>query len=244
VHAISGGPDIMPDSGFDILPEHRAVHAGVTPRVLGHILTGPIAIAGAEPGDMLEVRILDIAFRQDWGWNVIRPPMGALLDDFPERRLLHIPIDRGAGWRGCRGGSSYRWRRSSGSWEWGVHAVSTDAQFGGWIFDRRWRGLRHGTRNRALEHLRTGHPQAGSARHVARRDPTHVITMGIDSSLGGAAKQALREMIVPIRERTDLSGEDAYSLCRLAADLHVTQVVTANKGVHMILAKTALHGPA
>ena len=74
--------------------------------------------------------------------------------------------------------------------------------------------------------------------------PTHFITMGIDSSLDTAAKQALREMIALIRERTNLSGEDAYSLCSLAADLHVTQVVNVDKGVHMMLAKTALHGPA
>jgi len=74
--------------------------------------------------------------------------------------------------------------------------------------------------------------------------PTHVITMGIDSSLDGAAKQAQQEMIALICERTNLSGEDAYSLCSLAADLHVTQAVNVDKGVHMMLAKTALHGPA
>ena len=74
--------------------------------------------------------------------------------------------------------------------------------------------------------------------------PTHLITMGVASNLDEAAKQALREMIALIRERTNLSDEDAYSLCSLAADLHVTQVVNIDKGVHMMLAKTALHGPA
>jgi len=59
--------------------------------MFGHILTGPIAVAGAEPSDMLEVRILDIAFRQDWGWNIIRPLMGALPDNFPERRVARLP---------------------------------------------------------------------------------------------------------------------------------------------------------
>ena len=33
----------------------------------GHILTGPIAVEGAEPGDVLEVQILDIQLRHDWG---------------------------------------------------------------------------------------------------------------------------------------------------------------------------------
>ena len=35
--------------------------------VPGHIVTGPIAVAGAEPGDVLEVDILDVKLRQDWG---------------------------------------------------------------------------------------------------------------------------------------------------------------------------------
>ena len=43
-----------------IEPALRAVYDGVPASARGpggHILTGPIAIAGAEPGDMLEVRI-------------------------------------------------------------------------------------------------------------------------------------------------------------------------------------------
>jgi acetamidase/formamidase len=35
----------------------------------GHPLCGPIVVRGAEPGDMLEVRILDVA-PYDWGWTV------------------------------------------------------------------------------------------------------------------------------------------------------------------------------
>src|SRR5688572_23498159 len=33
----------------------------------GHVLTGPVYIEGAEPGDMLEVQILDIQTRVPWG---------------------------------------------------------------------------------------------------------------------------------------------------------------------------------
>ena len=33
---------------------------------------------------------------------------------------------------------------------------------------------------------------------------------------------------------------DAYSLCSIAGDLHVTQVVDVNKGVHCILPKAVL----
>src|SRR4051794_16975159 len=62
--------------------------------VPGHILTGPVAVKGAEPGDVLQIEILDVRLRQDWGYNLIRPLAGTLPDDFHETRLLNIPLDR------------------------------------------------------------------------------------------------------------------------------------------------------
>ena len=35
----------------------------------GHVITGPVYVEGAEPGDMLEVQILDIQTRVPWGIN-------------------------------------------------------------------------------------------------------------------------------------------------------------------------------
>jgi acetamidase/formamidase len=46
----------------------------------GHMLTGPLYIEGAEPGDMLEVRILDIKLRSDYGVNAVWPKGGDLPD--------------------------------------------------------------------------------------------------------------------------------------------------------------------
>ncbi len=43
-----------------------------------HILTGPIAIRGAEPGDTLEVKIVAIELSENWGYNLIRPGAGVL----------------------------------------------------------------------------------------------------------------------------------------------------------------------
>jgi acetamidase/formamidase len=94
VDTISGGPEALPDRDrFIILPEQLEVHAKNERMVPGHILTGPIAIDDAEPGDVLEVDILDIKLRQDWGWNMIRPLSGTLSDDFHEFRMLNIPLD-------------------------------------------------------------------------------------------------------------------------------------------------------
>jgi acetamidase/formamidase len=51
-------------------------------------------------------------------------------------------------------------------------------------------------------------------------------------------------MIKLICRRTNLSREQAYTLCSLAADLRVTQVVNGNKGIHVMLDKKYLAGSA
>lgn len=96
IECVSGGPEVMPpaDAGMTVPPALAAIHAANLPRVGGHILTGPVAVAGAQPGDMLEVRIERIAFGADWGYCGFRPLMGTLPEDFPEKYLSHIPIDR------------------------------------------------------------------------------------------------------------------------------------------------------
>jgi acetamidase/formamidase len=66
------------------------------------------------------------------------------------------------------------------------------------------------------------------------------ITMGFDEDLDDAAKHALRDMIALIREHSGLSAQDAYTLCSLAADLRVTQLVDGNKGIHCVIEKAKL----
>jgi len=70
--------------------------------------------------------------------------------------------------------------------------------------------------------------------------PTHVITMAFDPDLDDAVVIALRDMIALIGARSGLSREDAYTLCSLAADLRVTQVVNGAKGIHVVLDKALL----
>ena len=83
-----------------IPPALSAILAANPPRLGGHILTGPVAVAGAAPGDMLEVKVEEIELGADWGYCGFRPLVGTLPEDFPERYLSHIPIDRAA--RTCR----------------------------------------------------------------------------------------------------------------------------------------------
>jgi acetamidase/formamidase len=70
--------------------------------------------------------------------------------------------------------------------------------------------------------------------------PTHVITMGFDPDLDAAVVIALRDMIKLICARSGISPEEAYTLCSLAADLRVTQVVNGSKGIHAMLEKSLL----
>ncbi len=94
IETVSGSPDILPASGFHIPPELLAIHAAEKGIPFGpHIVTGPVAVEGAEPGDVLEVRILDVALRQDWGYNLNRPLAGTLPDDFPDFHHMTIPLD-------------------------------------------------------------------------------------------------------------------------------------------------------
>ena len=277
LHCISGTPEILPHGKFDILPEHLEVHERVQPEAVGHIMTGPVAIKGAMPGDVLEVRILDIKLRQDWGWNAIRPLLGALPDEFPDTRLLHIPLDR---------------ERMVAELPWGVD-LPLNPFFGvlgvapppAWgritsIIPRQHGGnmdikdLMPGT-TLYLPVFNPGAQFSAGDGHAAQGDgevcvtaietcltgtfelhlrkdmtlnspraetPTHYITMAFDPDLDEAAKQALRFMLALIQEKANLSKEDAYTLCSIAADLHVSQIVNQHKGVHIMLAKSALHG--
>jgi len=59
----------------------------------GHILTGPIFIEGAEPGDVLEVRIKEIKLAIPYAYNAFRPGAGYLPEDFPYARMRIIPLD-------------------------------------------------------------------------------------------------------------------------------------------------------
>lgn len=59
----------------------------------GHILTGPVAIEGAEPGDTLEIRIKRIDLAIPYAYNAFRYGVGLLTDDFAYPRMKIIPLD-------------------------------------------------------------------------------------------------------------------------------------------------------
>jgi acetamidase/formamidase len=87
----------------------------------------------------------------------------------------------------------------------------------------------------------------GTFQFVVRKDmhlkwpraetPTHYITMGLNDDLNACATLAVREMIDFLVTDKHLSRDDAYMLASVAADLHITELVDGNKGVHMMLPK-------
>lgn len=58
------------------------------------MLTGPIYIEEAEPGDMLEVRILDIRLRSDYGVNSVWPKGGGLPDAITQSESFVYKYDK------------------------------------------------------------------------------------------------------------------------------------------------------
>ena len=58
-----------------------------------HMLTGPIYVEGAEPGDVLEVRIQKIRLAIPYALNAFSPGRGFLPEDFPYERVKVIPLD-------------------------------------------------------------------------------------------------------------------------------------------------------
>jgi len=59
----------------------------------GHILTGPIFVEGAEPGDVLEVRVVSIKLALPYAYNGFGPNRGFLPEDFPYAKIKIIPLD-------------------------------------------------------------------------------------------------------------------------------------------------------
>jgi acetamidase/formamidase len=61
-----------------------------------HILTGPIHVEGAQPGDMLEVRVLDVEIRVPYGVNATGPGSGFVPDLLTkaEQKIIHLDLKR------------------------------------------------------------------------------------------------------------------------------------------------------
>jgi acetamidase/formamidase len=239
-----------------------------------HILTGPVHVKGAEPGDTLEVRILNIELTTDWGWNIIRPLKGALPEDFPNLSRRVIPIDRQTNVASLPWGVDVPLRPFFGIIgvapppAYGLVSSVEPREYGGNIDNKEFVpgtslflpvfvpganlsvGDGHAVQGdgevclTALETCLKGRFQVivhkQSLNFPRAITPTHYISMGMDVDLDDAAKQALRNMIKWLTEIKPWTAEEAYVFCSLACDLHVTQLVDGNKGIHAMVSRSVI----
>jgi len=270
----AGSDRFLPPDASAIPPEFAAVLAGLTQQGT-HILTGPVHVRGARPGDTLQIDILDIRPWMDWGFVAIIPNKGTIPEDFDLFEVIHPHIDIAGGVCTLPWGTQLPLDPFFGVMSvappphWGRLDTAVPRAFGGNMDNKELRagstlylpvfadgakfyaGDGHGLQGDGevcITALETG--LQGTFRLTVRKDlhyktpfaetATHLISIGLDEDLDDAAKQAVREMVSHVCARTNLSATQAYMLCSLAGDLHVTQTVDGNKGVHMLLAKAAL----
>jgi acetamidase/formamidase len=252
----------------------KVVERVVTDRGPGaHPLTGPISIEGAEPGDVLEVKILGFEYLHPYGVSGFIPGSGTLPDDFPYARFRLVRFNVREGTAAFSPGVTLKLapffgsigvalnpllgRVSSGPP--GPHAGNLDnkelvagstlylpVHVPGALLSM---GDGHGMQGdgevtlTALETSLRGTVQVSV--HKGRRlnwpraeTPAHYIAMGLHTDLDEAAKLATREMVDFLVTEKHMNRDEAYILCSLAVDLHVTQLVDGTKGVHAMVAKS------
>jgi len=279
LESVSGGPEVLPGPGYHVPPELLDIHREVPRPLPGHLLTGPVRVSGARPGQVLQVDILEVGLRQDWGYNYIKPLAGALAGEFPETVQMTIRLHDASGEAELPWGTRLPLRPFFGVMgcapppAWGMISSIQPRAHGGNMDNKE---LIAGTTlylpvfvDGALFSAGDGHGCQGDGevcvtavetalrgrfRLTVRDDihcdlpwaetPDSLITMAFDEDLDAAAREALRQMIGQITARTNLGPAQAYQLCSLAADLRVTQIVNGNKGIHVVLPRSALAGPA
>ena len=260
-------PDQVEQSLRDIFKEVTNKGPG------GHILTGPVYVEGAEPGDVLEIRIQKIQLAIPYAYNAFGPGRGFLPEDYPYPRMKIIPLDAqrmvahfGEGieiplhpFFGSMGDAppEVTGRLSSAPpWIQGGNLDNKDLVEGTTLYlPVHARGAlflvgdgHAGQGDGEVDITALETSLVGTFQFVLRKDmhllwpraetPTYYITMGLHEDLNEAAKAAVREMINFLMTEKHLSRDDAYMLASVAADLHITELVDGNKGVHMMIPKS------
>ena len=251
----------------------RAITDSVTDKGPGgHILTGPIYVEGAEPGDVLEVRIVRVDLAIPYGYNGCSGFMRELCAD-PRTRIIQLDrkkmvADLGGGivvplhpFFGSMGVAPPPDSGRVSSNPPGIHAGNLDnkelvagttlfipVHAAGALFEV---GDGHAAQGDGeVDQTAIETSLRGRLQFIVRKDmkltwprgetPTHMITMGTDTSLTVATKIALREMVHYLMEAKSLPQVEAYRLASIAADLRITQLVDGRVGVHMMVSKHVL----
>jgi len=87
--------DCLDASGGQVMPGSTVEEFLAIDRERIHALTGPIGVAGAEPGDVLEVGVLEV-WHKGWGWTSVISGLGFLDERFTEPYLFHWRLEEKA----------------------------------------------------------------------------------------------------------------------------------------------------
>ena len=238
-----------------------------------HLLTGPIHVEGARPGDMLEVRILDVEIRVPYGVNATGPGSGAVPDLLTqaEQKIIKLDLKRNVALfakdvevplapfmgivavapppalkrvstkpPGAFGGNIDFKHLVAGStlylpvfnegalfYTGDGHACQGDGEVDG----------------TAIEISLTPtmqlivHEGAGKDMVWPRaEDASNYYSMGMDTNLDQALKQAIREAAGFLQGR-GLSAAEAYALCSLAVDFRIGEAVNNVQMVYGVIPK-------
>jgi acetamidase/formamidase len=79
-------------SGAQVQPGMTAQEFTTIDRGKIHALTGPVAVHGAVPGDVLQVDVIEVRHR-GWGWSSVIEGLGFLKERFHEPFLFHWELD-------------------------------------------------------------------------------------------------------------------------------------------------------
>lgn len=294
-HHAGDAPDLMMDDAireiYAAIPEEKRA-PGV------HIITGPIFIEGAEPGDMLECKVLSMCPRLPYGinfagtWGLLHEQLGGKEHvivyeadveagvargvfqyeyDSPEKAVpgrytavpesarkptldgIAVPLRLHFGTAGVcpdidepvstvppgsHGGNVDNREFIVGTsmfypvfkpgalfWAGDTHFAEGDGEVNGTAIEAHV--------NAVVQFVL--HKGKGQSVNPILKTPDNWICHGFDEDLDAAVSEAVMEMINLLSHEWGISKLEAYSLCSVAGDLRVTQVVDGVKGAHIAI---------
>ena len=227
-----------------------------------HVVTGPVAVTGARPGDVVSITVLDLVPRVPYGIVSSRHGLGALpgevIGDDPETRA-RFPLAPFLGFVGVAGSERIH------SVAPGVHGGNIDvrllgvgttlhlpvavpgalvgvgdphfAQGDGEVALTAFEAPLRATLRLDLTPAAEVPERFGTLTGPLGETPALWIPIGLDPDLDEAMRDAVRRSIDLLGHRYGMDRRQAYAYLSVATDYAVSQVVDATKGVHGTIRK-------
>ncbi|HXP92165.1 MAG TPA: acetamidase/formamidase family protein [Candidatus Binatia bacterium] len=262
---------LQPGVPIETLGQMRRDNPGRGP----HSIIGPVAVNGAMPGDVVQVRFLNmrtIAFGANFH-NSSDLNTGVLPTDFPQGHVHYFELRSYPGYVVFNDKIKLQLRPFQGTFgigpkgntaissvppnQWGGNMDCKEMTAGSSLFlpvfhpgGLLFTGDSHALQadgevnltaiETGMEELRIQvilHQNAGYDWPMIET-PTHWLALGFNPSLNTAMQLCLRNAIDFLSKKAGLSRADAYSLCSVAVDFRVSQMVDANNGIHAMIPKS------